>query len=91
MYTEEISREDRIYYALSLQGIFVYNLQGQYSPPGQSWTLQVTITGPLSRFQAKAPLERYLTHRYKASGITFLRSRWNKENQFYVQFFRGDL
>jgi len=91
MYTEPIERKDRIYYAMSLQGIFVYNLKGDYQPRGQSWTLQVTLTGPLTKYQAKAPIEAYLKDRYNASGITFLSKPSFKESQFYVQFFRGDL
>jgi len=91
MYREDIKRHEQSYFTLANAGIFLHRLEGSFNPPGQSWTLEVSIMSALTRFQAKAPIEFYLREVYRATGITFLRRTSHKDNQFYVQFFRGDV
>jgi hypothetical protein len=91
MYTEEIDRQTHWYASLVRGGIFVHRLRGTYHPLGQSWTLEVSLLGGVTKYQAKEHLENYLKAVYRAEGITFLTRRSQPEHQFYVQFFRGDL
>jgi hypothetical protein len=91
IHNEEIARQTAAYAVLVREGIFAYNLVGNYARPEDDWSIQFSIIGPLSRQQAKRKAETYLSEVYRATGLYFYQRSSDKDNQFRASFHRGDL
>jgi hypothetical protein len=72
-------------------GLTAWQLRGSMHRIDLPWSIVFECFGPLTIEQCKEPARNYLEQAYKATAITFLKSASLKDNQFRVQFVRGDL
>jgi len=91
VYTEQLARGTIAYARLVNNGVFAFEMRGDYSKPQDDWTIRFTILSGLSRERAKLIAETYLTDAHNATGILFYQRSSDKDNQFRALFHRGDL